>query len=112
MESNITINIVEPGGPTPVVPNTGLFTHGIGGPEATILGITAAVIILVAIIAVLYYRKKQGKFISLKHKKATTIGLASLAAVVSLGTVAGLLKLGASAAEANETAEITEQEAV
>ena len=105
MDSNITINIVEPGGPTPVVPDTGLFTSGIGGPEATILGITAAVIILAVIVAVLYYRnKKRGKFISLKHKKATTIGLASLAAVVSLGTVAGLLKLGASAidAEADE----------
>ncbi len=113
MESNITINIVEPGSTPiePVVPDTGLFTSGIGGPEATILGITAAVIILAVVLAVLYYRnKKQGKFISLSHKKATTIGLASLAAVVSLGTVAGLLRLGANAidAEADEAEEVAE----
>ncbi len=113
MESNITINIVEPGSTPiePVVPNTGLFTHGIGGPEATILGITAAVIILAVVLAVLYYRnKKQGKFINLRHKKATTIGLASLAAVVSLGTVAGLLKLGANATDDSLTVTSSSEE--
>lgn len=54
MNSNITIHIVELGSTPiePVVPNTGLFTHGIGGPEATILGISAAVIILAVIVAV------------------------------------------------------------
>lgn len=38
--SKITLNIVEPGGSTPVdpsVPNTGLFVHGIGTPEAIII---------------------------------------------------------------------------
>ena len=47
--TNIKINIVEPGSPTPVdpatgttdisAPDTGLFTHSIGGPEATAIGV-------------------------------------------------------------------------
>ena len=57
MDSKITINIVEPGGPTPdpVVPNTGLFTHGIGGPEATIITVVSTVLLLtiVAVVAML-----------------------------------------------------------
>ena len=59
--SNITLNIVEPGsGPTPidpVVPNTGLFTHGIGGPEATI--ITVSIVAIIAIVALVLYYKKE-----------------------------------------------------
>ena len=54
--SNIVLNIVEPGSSTPiepVVPNTGLFTNGIGGTEATILGIS--LIALLAIVAIYIY---------------------------------------------------------
>ena len=68
MDSKITINIVEPGsGPTPapVVPNTGLFTSGIGGPEATVITAISAVLILTiaAIVIAFLYRKqkKSGK---------------------------------------------------
>ena len=101
--SNITLNIVEPGsGPTPapVVPNTGLFTHGIGGPEATI--ITVSIVIVLAIVAaVLYYRKKHNKnskanriaetINAVKAKKKLSIPLAALALVVSLSTLTALL---------------------
>ena len=53
MDSNITINIVEPGSPTPidsVVPNTGLFTNGIGSTEATIIGVAAVALLAIAAI--------------------------------------------------------------
>ena len=56
MNSNITINVVEPGSPTPVdpvVPNTGLFTNGIGSTEATVLGI--ALVALLAIASIYIY---------------------------------------------------------
>ena len=62
MESNITINVVEPGSSTPVdpvVPNTGLFTSGIGSTEATILGILAATII--AALAIYIYIESKNK---------------------------------------------------
>ena len=110
--NNITVNIVEPGsGPTPapVVPNTGLFTHGIGTPEATI--ITVGIVAIIAIVAaVLYYKKKHSKdntvnkadkagkatklaktISTLKTKKKVSIPLAALALVVSLGTLTALL---------------------
>ena len=65
--TNITINIVEPGTPPsptpdPVVPNTGLFTSGIGGPEATAIG-TVLVLTIAAIVVAVCYRKqkKSGK---------------------------------------------------
>ncbi len=110
MGSNLTINIVEPGSSTPVTPDTGLFTSNIGGPEATTIGFVVALVILAAAIVILYYLKKhhkQGEAGSLlarykhlfKHKKATSLCLIALAIVVSLGTLAGLLKLGASAAD-------------
>ena len=79
--TNIKINIVEPGDSTPVdpvpmdpadttntttyttsstdisVPDTGLFTHGIGGAEATI--ITVSIVAILAVVAiVLHYKKK------------------------------------------------------
>ena len=55
MNSNITINVVEPGSPTPapVTPNTGLFTNGIGSTEATVLGI--ALVALLAIVSIYIY---------------------------------------------------------
>ena len=55
--SNITLNIVEPASPTPidpVVPNTGLFTSGIGGAEAAIIATVGLVVILVIIGAIIY----------------------------------------------------------
>ena len=55
MSNNITLNIVEPGSPTPapVTPNTGLFTNGIGSTEATVLGI--ALVALLAIVSIYIY---------------------------------------------------------
>ena len=130
--NNITVNIVEPGsGPTPapVVPNTGLFTHGIGGPEATI--ITVSIVAIIAIIAaVLYYKKKHSKdntankvdkagkatklaktISTLKTKKKASIPLAALALVVSLGTLTALLvnagKSNTSAAEGDTENSLT-----
>lgn len=56
---NITLNIVEPGtAPSsasvdPAVSNTGLFTHGIGGPEAAIIGV--GTIILISAIALIIF---------------------------------------------------------
>lgn len=57
IKTNITINVVEPGNSTPVVPNTstiesistpdtGLFTHGIGVKEAAVLSIAIFSIII------------------------------------------------------------------
>ena len=62
MQSNITLHIVEPGS-TPVdpgtgtvaVPDTGLFSSGIGSTEATILGILAATIIAALAIYIYIY---------------------------------------------------------
>ncbi len=118
--SNITLNIVEPGGPTPdpVVPNTGLFTHGIGGPEATIITVVSAVLLLtiVAVVVAMLYKKhkKQGKTTKLvstvdacaavvKSKKRVSAGLAVIALLVSAGTFAALLvNAGKSNADATE----------
>ena len=104
--SNITLNIVEPGsGPTPdpVVPNTGLFTSGIGGPETAAIG--AVLILTIAAIAVAFlYRKqnKSGKVTKLVHlvgstksvlksKKRITAGLSAIALLASAGTLTTLL---------------------
>ena len=107
--SNITLNIVEPGsGPTPdpVTPNTGLFTSGIGGLEATIITAVSAVLILTiaAIVVAVCYRKqkKSGKVTKLVHlvdstkavlksKKRITAGLSAIALLASAGTLTTLL---------------------
>ena len=103
--SKITLNIVEPSSSTPInpgtdpiVPNTGLFTHGIGGPEATIITVSIVAVLAIVAAAVLHYRKKHNKTTKLtdainavKHKKKVSIPLATLALVVSLGTLAALL---------------------
>ena len=54
--TNITINIVEPGSDVPV-PDTGLFTHGIGGTEASIIA-TVGIVIIIAIAAIILYLRK------------------------------------------------------
>ena len=105
MDSKITINIVEPGS-GPVVPDTGLFTAGIGGPEATIITAVSTVLLLtiVAVVVAMLYRKHkhQGKTTKLastvdacativKSKKRVSAGLAAVALLVSAGTFAGLL---------------------
>ena len=59
--SKITINVVEPGGSTPVAPNTGLFMNGIGTPEA--IAIASIILMLVLVGAIVTYLHK-------KHKKA------------------------------------------
>lgn len=116
--SKITLNIVEPGSSTPVdpginpaVPNTGLFTHGIGGPEATIITVSIVAVLAVALAAVLYCKhnktnkttKLTNAINAVKSKKKVSIPLAVLAMVVSLGTLAALLvnagKSNTSAAE-------------
>lgn len=100
MDSSITINIVGPGG-TPVVPNTGLFTNGIGLPEAAIIS-TCAIFIL-SIIAAIIYRKKHHKgyprltaaFHSLldfiRSRKQAVATLSIIAIVTFVGTFAILL---------------------
>ena len=93
MSNNITLNIVEPGSPTPdpVVPNTGLFTSGIGGPEATAIGTVLILTIAAVVVAFLYRKqKKSGKVTKLVHlvdstkavlksKKRITAGLSAIA---------------------------------
>ena len=123
--SNITLNIVEPGsGPTPdpVVPNTGLFTSGIGGPEAAIITAVSAVLILTiaAIVVAFLYRKqkKSGKVTKLVHlvdstkavlksKKRITAGLSAIALLASAGTLTTLLanagKSNTNAADDNDS---------
>ena len=105
--SNITLNIVEPGSPTPnpVVPNTGLFTSGTSGPEATIITAVSTVLLLTiaAIVVAFLYRKqkKSGKVTKLVHlvdstkavlksKKRITAGLSAIALLVSAGTLTTL----------------------
>ena len=117
--SNITLNIVEPGsGPTPdpVAPNTGLFTSGIGGPEATIITAVSAVLILTIatiVVAVCYRKqKKSGKVTKLVHlvdstkavlksKKRVTAGLSAIALLASVSTLTTLL---ANAGKSNTSA--------
>ncbi|MBQ1373759.1 hypothetical protein IIY66_03075, partial [Candidatus Saccharibacteria bacterium] len=61
--TSIKLNIVAPDAPTPapvdpVTPNTGLFTHGIGGPEATIIVSVVLVLAIVSIVLTAYmYRR-------------------------------------------------------
>ena len=118
--TNIKINIVEPGSSTPVddttntttytttstdisTPETGLFTHGIGGTEATIIG-SALFLVLSSIIVTILYKKhiRQGKVTKLVHiinqcktvftsKKRITASLSALALLASAGTLAILL---------------------
>ena len=106
VKTNITINIVEPGSDVPV-PDTGLFTHGIGGTETTIIVSAALVTVLVILSIVLttyMYRKhkKQGRTTKLVHlvdstkavitnKKRVTIGLTALALLASISTLTALL---------------------
>ena len=105
MGNSITLNIVEPGSPTPdpVVPNTGLFTSGIGGPEATAIGAVLILSIAAIVVAFLYRKqKKSGKVTKLVHlvdstrailksKKRITAGLSAIALLASAGTLTTLL---------------------
>ena len=134
--TNIKINIVEPGSSTPVdptastttttnisTPDTGLFTHGIGGTEATIIG-SVLFLVLSSIIVTILYKKhiKQGKVTKLVHiinqcktvftsKKRITTSLSALALLASVGTLAILLahsgKSNTNAAEGNESSSLT-----
>ena len=133
--TNIKINIVEPGSSTPVdptpidpvdpsdttnttntttytsstdvsVPDTGLFTHGIGGTEATIITISTIALLLtiIATIVTVLYKKhiRQGKVTKLvrtieqtktiiKSKKRISSALSAIALLASVGTLAILL---------------------
>jgi hypothetical protein len=121
--TSIKLNIVAPDAPTPApvdpaVPNTGLFTHGIGGPEATIILSTVLVLAIVSIVLTAYmYRrhKKAGKVTKLVHiidstkavlksKKRISSGLAAIALLVSAGTFIALAKNGVNASEGEEQA--------
>ena len=127
MATNIKINIVEPGSPAPTpidptidpsVPNTGLFTHGIGTPEATVIVSVVLVLAIVSIVLTAYmYRrnKKAGKVTKLVHiidstkaviksKKRISSGLAAIAFLVSAGTFIALAKNGVNASEGEEQA--------
>lgn len=106
--SHITLNIVEPGTTPvdPVVPNTGLFTYGIGGPEATIMVSAVLILAIVSIVLTTYiYRKhkKLNKTTKLVHiidqtkaviksKKRITASLAVISLLVSAGTFIALAK--------------------
>ena len=121
VKTNITINIVEPGSDVPV-PDTGLFTHGIGNAETTIIVSAALVTVLVILSIVLttyMYRKhkKQGRTTKLVHlvdstkavftnKKRVTIGLTALALLASISTLTALL----SSANKNNTNAIEGEE--
>ena len=97
--SKITLNIIEHGNPAPADPgggsvNTGLFTHGIGAPEAAImLGAVLFLVILSLVLANYTYKKhkKAGRTTRLVHlverlktvlknKKQVFAGLAAIAA--------------------------------
>ena len=103
--SKITLNIIEHGNPAPVDPsggsvNTGLFTHGIGAPEAAImLGAVLFLVILSLVLANYTYKKhkKAGKTTRLVHlverlktvlknKKQVFAGLAAIAVVVTISS--------------------------
>ena len=67
MNSNITINIVEPGS-GPVVPDTGLFTSGISGSTtATIITIASVSLLAIAAIYIYIYIESINKTNSLVH---------------------------------------------
>ena len=104
-------------------PDTGLFTHGIGGTEATIIG-SVLFLVLSSIIVTILYKKhiKQGKVTKLVHiinqcktvftsKKRITTSLSALALLASVGTLAILLahsgKSNTNAAEGNESSSLT-----
>ena len=120
MNSNITINVVEPGSPTPapVTPNTGLFTSGTNGPEATIITAISVVLILTIVAIVitsLLYRKqkKSGKVTKLVHlvdstkavlksNKHITTAVILLAILTSTGTFIALARNAVNASESDE----------
>ena len=61
--SKITLNIIEHGNPAPVDPsggsvNTGLFTYGIGAPEAAIIISTILVLTIVGMVLATYIFRK------------------------------------------------------
>ena len=117
MDSKITINIVEPGSSTPVdpvAPNTGLFTHGIGGPEATIIAVSTILALALVAAIVWCYKKHTNIHLSnitkhIKSKKSIAIGLTALAILVSAGTFAALL---VNAGKSNTNATEGEDEAI
>ena len=79
--TNITINVVEPGSNLPV-PSTGLFTHGIGGPEVAIIS-TALIVLVLTTFALLRYKRK--------YNKTSIKSLGILAFIVSLATFASFI---------------------
>ena len=119
--SKITINVVEPGGSTPVAPNTGLFMNDIGTPEA--IAIISAVIILGIIAAFAYKKfKKSDKTSKLAHiieqikstrsnKKHVATGIAVISLLI-LGCTFTAFLLNASAmdGENNLTVNTSDQE--
>ncbi len=127
VKTNITINIVEPGSDVPV-PDTGLFTHGIGSTETTIIvsAVLVTLLVILSIVLTTYmYRKhkKQGRTTKLVHiidqtkavvksKKRVTIGLSIIALLVSACTFTAFMlntnNSNTSAIEGNDTEQQTE----
>ena len=67
MDSNITINIVEPGS-SPVVPDTGLFTSNTSGSTtATIITIALVALLAIAAIYIYIYIESKNKTNLLVH---------------------------------------------
>lgn len=125
--SKITLNIVEPGGSTPVgpsVPNTGLFVHGIGTPEAIIIASGVLILAVVGIIITAYLHgkyKKTGKFTRLIHakrartaksdKKRLATGFATISLLVlGCAFTAFLLKASATNSDGNLTVNVSDEE--
>lgn len=122
--SKITINVVEPGSSTPVAPNTGLFTNGIGTLEA--IAIASIILMLVLVGAIVTYlhkkHKKEGKTSKLayfieqikttrsnKKRIATSVAIISLL-VLGCTLTAFLLKASATDGEGHLTVNTSDQE--
>lgn len=117
MDANVIINVVEPGTPPtptpidPVMPNTGLFTTGVGRFEIVAISVIMVLIMAAIIIAILYKKRNHNieatKIVNrcrviAKSKRYIAGGLAMLALLTSVGTLAMLL-VGAGKANINAT---------
>lgn len=106
----ITLNVVEPGS-SPVVPNTGLATHGVDGTNATIIAVSAILILALIIAVTLFFRKKYKSSkakTSTQNRKRITAGLMALGMLVSACTFSGLT-LNSGKANTNATNNGTEE---
>ena len=125
--SKITLNIIEHGNPAPVDPsggsvNTGLFTYGIGAPEAAIIVSTILVLTIVGMVLATYiFRKckkasKTSKLINIaeqtkatrKSKKHIATSLVAISLLISTVAFIALTKNSVNATDTdNQTGDET-----